>query len=66
LLNDLSRVIRNVDTAEFAARKISFARGAPVRSLDLTWNSAQLPNPDSRVLLGTERDAFGFRRVVID
>jgi choline dehydrogenase-like flavoprotein len=67
LLNDLSQVIRNFDgTAEFAERKISFARGAPVQSLDLTWNSAQLPNPDSRVLLGTERDAFGFRRVVID
>jgi choline dehydrogenase-like flavoprotein len=53
-------------TTEFAARKIAFARRAPLQSLDITWNSAQLPNPDSRVLLGTERDAFGFRRVAID
>ena len=67
LLDDLSRVIRNLDgTTEFAARKIAFARRAPLQSLDITWNSAQLPNPDSRVLLGTERDAFGFRRVAID
>src|SRR5271169_5477188 len=67
LSNDLSRVIGNVDrTAGFAARKTSFAADAPPRWLDLTWNSAQLPNPDSRVLLGAERDPFGFRRVVID
>lgn len=67
LLNDLSRAIGNVDrTAGFAGRKISFASAAPSRSLDLTWNSAQLPNPDSRVLLGAERDLFGFRRVAID
>jgi choline dehydrogenase-like flavoprotein len=67
LLQDLSRVIHNVDgVPEFAARKISFARGAPLQSLDLIWNSAQLPNPDSRVLLGTDRDPFGFRRVAID
>jgi choline dehydrogenase-like flavoprotein len=67
LLDDLSRAIGNVDrTAGTAARKISFAADAPSRSLELTWNSAQLPNPDSRVLLGTERDPFGFRRVAID
>ena len=61
LLDDLSQVIRNFDgTAEFAARKIALARRAPLQSLDITWNSAQLPNPDSRVLLGTDRDAFGF------
>jgi choline dehydrogenase-like flavoprotein len=66
LLNDLSRVIRNLDDiAEFAARKIPFGR-APLQSLDLIWTSAQLPNPASRVLLGTERDALGLRRVVID
>jgi hypothetical protein len=46
LFNDLSRAIGNVDrTIEFAGRKISFASAAPSRSLDLTWNSAQLPNP---------------------
>jgi choline dehydrogenase-like flavoprotein len=65
LLNDLSLAIGNVDrTAGFGGRKISFASAA--RSLELTWNSAQLPNPESRVLLGAERDPFGFRRVAID
>src|SRR5271154_6780104 len=67
LFNDLSRAIGSVDrTAGFAGRKISFTSAAPSRSLELTWNSAQLPNPESRVLLGAERDPFGFRRVAID
>jgi choline dehydrogenase-like flavoprotein len=67
LLNDVSQVIRGVDgAAEFAARKIALARRAPLQSLDLRWTSAQLPNSDSRVRLGAERDAFGLRRVAVD
>ncbi len=67
LLADLSKVVRDLDgLASYAFRKALFGEGVPVEALTLRCHSEQLPNPDSRVLLDTERDALGLRKVVVD
>lgn len=38
----------------------------PVEQVDVDFHLEPAPNPDSRVLLGSERDAFGLRRVRLD
>jgi choline dehydrogenase-like flavoprotein len=39
---------------------------APMASIPLNCTSEQLPNPDSRIGLGKDLDAFGLRKVVVD
>jgi choline dehydrogenase-like flavoprotein len=64
---DFRSVIRDIDgLADYAARKALFHEGAPVEALDLYCWSEQLPNPDSRIRLGTETDALGLRKVAVD
>ncbi len=66
-LADLSAVISNLDgIASFAVRKALFGEGVPVEALDVWYASEQQPNPQSRVMLGTERDALGMPEVVVD
>lgn len=67
LLHDVGAVLRDLDSAgEFAFRKAMQWPVLPVRSLNVRMSSETLPNPDSRVTLGDERDALGMRRVVAD
>jgi choline dehydrogenase-like flavoprotein len=67
LLGDLSEVIGNLDgVTSFAVRKTLFGEGVPIEALDLGCASEQQPNPQSRVLLGVERDRLGMREVVVD
>jgi len=42
------------------------AAGVPSRSATVLLDIEQAPDPDSRILLGTERDALGLRRVKAD
>lgn len=64
---DLATVFRDLDgLATQAVRKTLLHEGLPVEGLRLGCSAAQLPNPDSRVLLGTERDPLGMPRVVVD
>jgi choline dehydrogenase-like flavoprotein len=67
LLADLSEVIGDLDgVAGFAVRKALFGEGIPIEALAIGCASAQQPNPQSRVLLGSERDRLGMREVVVD
>ena len=67
LVSDLSKVIGDLDgVATFAVRKALFGEGIPVEELELWYVAEQQPNPQSRVMLGSERDALGMRRVVVD
>ncbi|MBI5163102.1 MAG: GMC family oxidoreductase [Magnetospirillum sp.] len=50
-----------------AARKLPYvAESAADGSLSLDYNVEQVPNPDSRVTLGEDCDAFGLPRLVVD
>lgn len=40
--------------------------GEGKQPFDIAYEAEQAPNPDSRVTLGTQRDALGQRRVVLD
>jgi choline dehydrogenase-like flavoprotein len=67
LLSDLSAVVGHIDgITSFAARKVFFGEGIPVEALDLSCVSEQQPNPQSRVFLGSRRDALGMREIVVD
>ncbi len=67
LVSDLSRVVGDLDgVATFAVRKALFGEGIPVEELGLWYTAEQQPNPQSRVMLGSERDALGMRRVIVD
>jgi choline dehydrogenase-like flavoprotein len=64
---DVARDLRSAihDIYEVTAsieRKVRFGEGA----LLLLCTSEQMPNPDSRIELGRETDAFGLRKVAID
>jgi choline dehydrogenase-like flavoprotein len=66
-LTDLGRVIGNFEgVASFALRKALFGEGIPIESIDVWCNSEQQPNPQSRVSLGSQRDALGMPEVVVD
>lgn len=67
LVSDLSRVVGDLEgVASFAVRKAFFGEGIPVEELELWYAAEQQPNPQSRVMLGQERDALGMREVVVD
>lgn len=51
----------------FAERKIPFVViQNPAGEYPLDFNFEQVPNPDSRITLGADRDAFGVPRLVVD
>jgi choline dehydrogenase-like flavoprotein len=60
VVNDLSAIESN------AERRLLHGRHPllPLESAMLTVDVEQVPNPDSRILLGDERDALGMRRTV--
>jgi choline dehydrogenase-like flavoprotein len=66
-LTDLSTVFGNLDRlAQFGLRKALYGEGIAIEALELGCASEQLPNPESRVSLGLERDRLGMREVVVD
>ena len=70
LLNDLGSVTRAMPgVAAYCARRMVHGRNKPPRpmaSIALKCTSEQMPNPDSRIGLGEDLDAFGLRRVAVD
>ncbi len=67
MLSDLGKVLNDLEsTSELVVRKALFHQRIPVQALELVCYSEQLPNRDSRVLLSSERDALGQRKVMID
>lgn len=51
---------------EFVFRKALSRPAIPVAALRVRFSSEPIPNPDSRIGLGDERDRFGMRRIAID
>jgi choline dehydrogenase-like flavoprotein len=67
ILNDMESVMRDLDgLTTFVARKALFGRGRPAVAIQLACTSEQMPNPESRIGLDRELDAFGLRKVIID
>ncbi len=67
VLGDLTEVIGNLEgVTSFAVRKALFGEGIPIEALKVECASEQQPNPQSRVSLGSKRDALGMREVVVD
>lgn len=65
--SDMQSVLRQIDgVAEFGLRKAMFDQGIPVDAVNLGVAGEQLPNPDSRIRLGDERDALGLRRTAVE
>jgi choline dehydrogenase-like flavoprotein len=72
---DLGGMLANLDVLAdnvyktITGSKVGFIQGNKAAPYDGAWldlNIEQRPNRDSRVLLGTERDALGQRRVQLD
>ncbi len=68
--HDLASVVRKFpEIASYSARRLAYGRNkprAPVASIPLNCTSEQMPNPDSRIVLGHGVDAFGLRKVAVD
>jgi choline dehydrogenase-like flavoprotein len=69
-LHDLASVIRKFPAvATYIARQMVYGRNrppVPMASIPLNCTSEQMPNPDSRIGLGEDLDAFGLRKVTVD
>ncbi|WP_337173234.1 GMC family oxidoreductase [Paludisphaera sp.] len=66
-LRAVGRRFRGV--AAYMTRRMIHGRNlppVPLASIPLNCTSEQLPNPDSRIGLGSDLDAFGLRKVVVD
>jgi choline dehydrogenase-like flavoprotein len=65
---DLSAVFRHLEgVADYAMRKVLFRhQGIPIKSLRVNCTAEQQPNPQSRITLGSKRDALGMRETVVD
>ncbi|MCP3987277.1 MAG: GMC family oxidoreductase [bacterium] len=61
---DIARVV--ADTDAMSAGRLGLAGGKHAPSLNLHAIVEPVPNPDSRVRLGSERDIFGQRKVALD
>ena len=70
LLPDLMRVIRkSPDLAVYIFRRVRYGRNkppVPLNDIPVTCTAEQFPNPESRVFLGDDLDAFGLRKIVVD
>jgi choline dehydrogenase-like flavoprotein len=64
---DVQKVVRDLDgLAKFSVRKAFSLQAMPIEAMILHNDSEQLPNPASRVSLGSKRDALGLQEVVLD
>jgi choline dehydrogenase-like flavoprotein len=67
MMSDVRTIARDLGGAgEFAFRKAMGWSLYPVRAINVHMTNEPLPNPDSRIMLGDERDALGMPRVVVD
>jgi choline dehydrogenase-like flavoprotein len=67
MTDDVLEVARHIGGAgEFAFRKAMGWPLFPVRAINVHMTSEPLPNQESRIMLGDDRDALGMRRVVVD
>ena len=67
MMSDVLEVARHIGGAGgFAVRKTMGWPLYPVRAINVHMTHEPLPNPDSRIMLGRDRDALGMRRVVVD
>jgi choline dehydrogenase-like flavoprotein len=70
MMRDLQRAIRHSPgLAIYIARRIKYGRNKPPKPLaavPLKFTAEQLPNRDSRIGLGEDRDMFGLRKVKVD
>jgi choline dehydrogenase-like flavoprotein len=69
-LQDLGSVMSKVPgLATYIARRMVYGRNkpqAPLAAIPLNCTAEQMPNPESRIGLGNDLDAFGLRKVVVD
>lgn len=66
-LSDLREVVGNFEgVGEFLVRKALLGEGIPIEALEVWCSSEQQPNRDSRITLGSKRDALGMQEVVVD
>jgi choline dehydrogenase-like flavoprotein len=69
-LHDIQSVIRKLPgIATYISRRFLYGRNkprTPTEAIPLNCTSEQVPNPDSRIRLGEDRDVFGLRKVAID
>ena len=66
VVRDIQSVMRSIDGDQMSARTAQFEQLPRVRSISVHCSSEQMPNPDSRIGLGSETDAFGLRTVTIN
>lgn len=70
MLRELSLAIRkSPHIAAYVARRMINGRNkppVPLHEVPLRCTAEQMPNPNSRITLGDDRDAFGLRRVKVD
>jgi len=67
VMHDIGVLLRDLGgVAAFAGRRVLHGKGVAVQAIAARCTSEQTPNPDSRITLGTERDALGLRRVAVD
>ena len=66
LLGDFDDVIDAAYKSLFDSRDGIFDNPRPIKKLSVNLELEQSPNPDSRVMLSQERDAFGQRRAAVD
>jgi len=67
VVRDIQSVMRSIDGDQTSARRAQqFGQLRHIRSIPIHCSSEQMPNPNSRIGLGSETDAFGLRTVTIN
>ncbi|MET4389887.1 choline dehydrogenase-like flavoprotein [Bradyrhizobium sp. F1.4.3] len=70
ILHDLGSVMKEFPgVAKYVARRLLHGRNKPpalMASIPLNCTAEQMPNPNSRIGLGEDLDAFGLRKVLVD
>jgi choline dehydrogenase-like flavoprotein len=65
--SDLGKIVRHLEgVGEYVVRKELYGQSIPIEAMHAWCASEQEPNPNSRVSLGSKRDALGMREVVLD
>jgi choline dehydrogenase-like flavoprotein len=66
-LTDLPSILHDIEgRPQHVYSKVFRREGVPVTGAKLFLNLEPVPNPDSRIRLGRERDAVGMRKVAVD
>lgn len=69
-MRDLASVIRAVPgLTRYVSGRLRYGRNmppSPLAAIPLRFTAEQMPNPESRITIGNDRDIFGLRKVVVD